>query len=460
MRVRIQSAEISHFRNVSFGKIRFPCDSAPDPFSMKSDVLGIYGQNGSGKTTFINVLEILKCLLSGAPIKAPLEDCISKGFEEAELTFKFSVEDDQSHKFLVRYCAQMGLDYLNESVKASVLQDDTWSRLNEILVSNSTDANSVVTPDTKKAELFGKDSRLLDELRITKMLCAKEHRSFLFAHETLDLLHKGSGDTLWYRMFKALHTFSIFDFFVITNRNLGLISLDAALPFNFRTDTTSGRIALPLDRPITLPSKVYDVARQVIGTINIVLQEIIPDMEIALFDLGTELMENGEPGIRMQLVRTAKNPVTHETIQLPLKYESEGIKKIISILHLFICAYNSPNITLAIDELDSGIYEYLLGELLKIMQHSGLGQLIFTSHNLRPLEMLDSASILFTTTNPNNRYVKAPKIKPSNNLRLCYFRDITLGSDGEELYQETNSIEIAHAMRKAGVPVRDAAEEA
>lgn len=427
---------------------------------MKADVLGIYGQNGSGKTTFINVLGILKRLLSGAPIKEPLEDCISKGFDEAELTFKFSVEDDQSHKFLVRYCAQMGLDYMNESVKASVLQDGTWSRMNEILVSNSADSKAVVTPDTKKAELFGKDSQLLDELRITKMLCAKEHRSFLFSKETLDLLSKGPDRTLWYPMFKALHEFGIFDLFVITNRDLGLISLDAGLPFNFRTNTASGQFALPLDRPITLPSKVYDVAQQVIGTVNVVLHEIIPGMEISLFNLGTELMENGESGIRMQLVRTATNSATHEAIQLPLKYESEGIKKIISILHLYICAYNSSNITLAVDELDSGIYEYLLGELLQIMQHSGLGQLIFTSHNLRPLEMLDSTSILFTTTNPENRYIRASNVKPSNNLRLRYFRDITLGSDGEELYQETNSIEIAHAMRKAGVPVRDAAEEA
>ena len=94
------------------------------------------------------------------------------------------------------------------------------------------------------------------------------------------------------------------------------------------------------------------------------------------------------------------------------------------------------------------------------MQHSGLGQLIFTSHNLRPLEMLDSSSILFTTTNPENRYVRASKIKPSNNLRLRYFHDITLGTNGEELYQETNSIEIAHAMRKVGTLGRDAAEEA
>lgn len=104
-----------------------------------------------------------------------------------------------------------------------------------------------------------------------------------------------------------------------------------------------------------------------------------------------------------------------------------------NILHLFICTYNSPGITLAIDELDSGIYEYLQGELLQIMQKSGLGQLIFTSHNLRPLEMLNSGSIIFATTNPENRYVRVSGMKPSNNLRLRYFRDITLGRDGEEL---------------------------
>ena len=460
MRVRIQSAEIKHFRNVSFGKIRFPCDLSAEPFSMKSDVLGIYGQNGSGKTTFINVLEILRCLLSGVPIKEPLEDCISKGFDEAELTFKFSVEDTQDQKFLVHYSAQMGLNYLNESIKASVFRDNGWTHLSDIMVSNSTDLKYVITPETKKKELFGKDSQISDELRVTKMLCAKEHRSFIFSNETIELLHRGSGDTLWYHMFTALHDFGLANLFVITNRNLGLISLDVGLPFNFRTDTAAGRIDLPLDQPITLPLKVYKVANQVIETINIVLHEIIPGTEIALFVLGREIVENGEPGIRVQLVRTTRNPETNESIQLPLKYESEGIKKIISILHLFICVYNSPNITLAIDELDSGIYEYLLGELLQIMQHSGLGQLIFTSHNLRPLEMLDSSSILFTTTNPENRYVRASKIKPSNNLRLRYFHDITLGTNGEELYQETNSIEIAHAMRKVGTLGRDAAEEA
>ena len=49
-----------------------------------------------------------------------------------------------------------------------------------------------------------------------------------------------------------------------------------------------------------------------------------------------------------------------------------------------------------IDELDSGIYEYLLGECLEVMQDKAKGQLIFTSHNLRPLEILENDSLLYT----------------------------------------------------------------
>ena len=119
-----------------------------------------------------------------------------------------------------------------------------------------------------------------------------------------------------------------------------------------------------------------------------------------------------------------------------------------------ICTYNNLGVTLAIDELDSNIYEHLLGELLRIMKDSGQGQLIFTSHNLRPLEVLDPSFAIFTTADPQKRYIRPFNIKSSDNLRLLYFRDITLGSDSEELRQEISSIEIAHAMRKADVCVK------
>ena len=74
-------------------------------------------------------------------------------------------------------------------------------------------------------------------------------------------------------------------------------------------------------------------------------------------------------------------------------------------MQLLIVVYNQPSITVAIDELDAGIFEYLLGELLRIISEKGKGQLIFASHNLRPLETIDRGFVAFTTVNPENRYI-------------------------------------------------------
>ena len=136
--------------------------------------------------------------------------------------------------------------------------------------------------------------------------------------------------------------------------------------------------------------------------------------------------------------------------EIPLQYESEGIKKIVSILQLLIVVYNNPSITVAVDELDAGIFEYLLGELLNIISEKGKGQLIFTSHNLRPLETIDKGFIAFTTTNMENRYIRLVNVKGNNNLRDFYYRDIVLGEQSEQVYNPTNNSEIALAFREAG----------
>ena len=140
---------------------------------------------------------------------------------------------------------------------------------------------------------------------------------------------------------------------------------------------------------------------------------------------------------------------------IPIRMESEGIIKIISVLNALIQAFGNPSICLAIDELDAGIFEYMLGELLDIFQNSAKGQLIFTSHNLRALEMLDKESIMFSTANPENRYIHMKNVKGSNNLRSMYIRSITLGGQDELIYEETDSLEIARAFRKAGRSVRN-----
>lgn len=178
---------------------------------------------------------------------------------------------------------------------------------------------------------------------------------------------------------------------------------------------------------------------------NIVLVQMVPGLTIGMEELGTELLRNGETGCKVQLVSHKNSKV------IPLKYESEGIKKIVSVLQLLIVVYNQSSITVAINELDSGIFEYLLGELLHIISEQGKGQLIFTSHNLRPLETIDKSFIAFTTTNPDRRYIRFSNVKTNNNLRDFYYRDIELGEQYEEVYSPTNNFEIALAFREAGV---------
>ena len=109
------------------------------------------------------------------------------------------------------------------------------------------------------------------------------------------------------------------------------------------------------------------------------------------------------------------------------------------------------SVCVAVDEFDSGIFEYLLGEILEILAENIKGQLIFTSHNLRILEKISKDSIIFTTTNPKNRYVKFKYAKPNNNLRDMYLREMIVKEQNEELYKETNQYDIKRAFYRAGV---------
>jgi len=118
-------------------------------------------------------------------------------------------------------------------------------------------------------------------------------------------------------------------------------------------------------------------------------------------------------------------------------------------LNYLISLYNYPEICLVVDELDSGIFEYLLGELLGVLYDEAKGQLIFTSHNLRVLEKLDTKNIICSTTNPDNRYIRLKGVEKNNNHRDFYIRSIVLGGQKEELYDETELQSIGYAFRKA-----------
>jgi hypothetical protein len=112
--------------------------------------------------------------------------------------------------------------------------------------------------------------------------------------------------------------------------------------------------------------------------------------------------------------------------------------------------HTNPATFVAIDELDAGVFEYLLGEILQTISRHGCGQLVFTAHNLRPLEVLDNASIWLTTTNPSRCYVRMRGARDTNNARKAYLRDIRLGGEHDSVYVPTSPQRIDAALYGAG----------
>lgn len=77
--------------------------------------------------------------------------------------------------------------------------------------------------------------------------------------------------------------------------------------------------------------------------------------------------------------------------------------------------------------------------------------MIFTSHNLRILEVLPIHNLWFTTTNEENRYMQLKGVKKLNNPRDVYLRAIQLGGQDEAIYKETNAYDMKRAFRKAAI---------
>ncbi len=405
-----------------------------------AEILGIYGQNGSGKTAVIDAMRFLSDALADAPLKKEAADYITAGEDEAELVFAFSVEHGEEISYVeYAFSIRRGGSDAEFGYEKLYYGDFVYGRAKNrrlVLACDAAD-DALLRPKTRaKRMCASKDDELA--LAVAKLMAKKERRSFLFSDDAMPIISKGldGSDTIF-----ALSDFARRSLFVIkTTQNENFI-----LPVDVTTESLDGKEgARLLVEPALVDSTGLDTFTKTLAHLNLVLDTLIPGLSIDVELYGEQMMRCGLRGTKIELVSV------REGRRIPIKYESEGIRKIISVLNIMIAMYNDRSVCMVVDELDAGIYEYLLGELLTILDESGAGQLIFTSHNLRPLEMIDRSSIIFTTTNPENRYIRLGGKKDAN-LRDLYLRTISLGGEKEEIYDLKNSFEICHAMRQAGM---------
>lgn len=453
--VRIAALTIKNFKNVGNGKIVMPSCLKKEFVNDSSEVLGIYGQNGSGKTAVVDAMFFLQKILVGSTLDEDITEYLTTGSQSAELEVDFNVFIE---KVIFEVTYKVVLKREDKSIvidkeSMSCAKNKNGERTNKtvFIEFDRNDSSQLFKTAIRVQELVEENKENKTDLIVAKKMAEKSHCSYIFGESSREVFCRqySNGFRDYSDIIKTLYHFAVKDLFVIRNAHSGVITAQIILPMAFRIEEneggSKGDLPVLLREPITLPFEEKELLHRIVDQINIVLNKIIPGLQIVVKEHGKQALDSGEDGWKVELMSKRD-----EQPEIPIRMESEGIVKIISILSALIQAYNQPSVCLVIDELDAGIFEYMLGELLDIFNTDGKGQLIFTSHNLRALEMLDKENIIFSTVNPDNRYIRMKNVRESNNLRKQYIKALTLEGQDEVIYDETNSLKIARAFRKAG----------
>lgn len=513
--VRIREIELHNFKNTRHGKIQL------EDLDGGGSILGLYGQNGSGKTSVIEAIGCLQSLICGKGLDESILDCIGAGTASMAVDFVFDVDakafgerdgraDSTSVAGSMRqggcrayYSFEVGTDasgtrpvLLGESIGVSTKeyskrtlvkysvekmvfqesgqdarQPDSLLAMAQIGGNRSDDVRFSCEPAGKWRSLasFSEDARR--SLAAGEAMAYENGVSFVFGKQLVQVLSrvlakancndcvvsktvaKALSDVVCplAAILPVLLDFAVCDLQVSTTDRSGLISLKLLRIDELRShdlhDKQPGRyLMLNMLEPFNIRRDVLDELEATISSLNVSLGAIVPGLSLVVHKHGPVIDDDGLEGVRAELLSDRRG------VRVPFRSESEGIQKLVSILSMIIAAYNDEDACVAIDEMDSGVFEFLLGEILEAMAKGGRGQLIFTAHNLRALEMLPAKAVLFTTVNPGNRFLRFRRKKPSNNLRNQYLRTINLGGQQESVYDPTDSLSIRSAFYDSGHP--------
>lgn len=461
--VRILEIELENFKNVNYGDIKFVNFSNAEYRAelKESDINGIYGQNGSGKTAIIEAFDMMQHIMSGKIIPYDEYEGMFNDNKMMKISTLFYIECAEK-KYKSRY--ELLLKRCKEEKKIQIYSENiiywqrgsSWKKERNVSFCNPF-YNTQSIMENVQTRIVSKDEGALSRIRFFNSIqnlavfCAQKNVSLYFndiINKSLKSENQNEEEMAFSDVINALFEFARMRFQVVKVNQLGVNYSNSYIPVNVHTESENevmqGCIPLFINGRGDFPEDIFNKLENIVNAINIALKAIIPNLSIELIKTNEEKNKDGINVVQVEVYsnRDGKRFLT--------KYESEGIKRIISLLNYLISLYNNPGVCLVVDELDAGIFEYLLGELIGVLAEEAKGQLIFTSHNLRIMEKLDKKNIVCSTINPDNRYISLRGIEKTHNRRDFYIRTIVLGGQKEKLYDDTDLQDMGYAFRKAG----------
>lgn len=458
--VRLKAVSFRNIKNIKNASIDFPIEKNIDK-NGRNNIFGIYGPNGSGKTSLINCLGVLKKIICEIPLGINEYNLIDVNSETAELSFSFNTKISKG-LYLLTYTIILEKSHVfintkdtktvtikSEKIKYKPLDDlDNENKNLSTLIdidSSTAIGKEMLKPTNYYFKLMSNPSFFDSVVRLSVGTRATG-QTFIFKHEFLQILFKNNQFDETYKMLmNQIKLFGVANLFVIDQVNNNNVSLNLGYIHIDEQKAYISMGTININGLSRLSEEEFAHYEKSINEADYILEKLIPGVSIKAQKLRDNLMPNGDKGVDFVLVSYRKE---NGDKVIPFSCESNGIRSIFSVLSLVVAAYNNPSICIAIDEFDAGVFEHLLGLIVKVYAESGKGLFIFTSHNLRPLEVLNPSNVFFTTKE-NNLFEHTTYVRKELNKRNAYLRLMSI-SGKNSIYQtdEVKEHELRNAFRR------------
>ena len=119
--VRLSELRIQNFKNVKNGVLNFNNRRK----NYRAGILGLYGQNGSGKTALIDALQLLKYALCGKTVPAEMAEFIHVDAEYAALSYTFHITMPSGrYEAFYEFCIRKEEDAGEQNFDADIVRGD------------------------------------------------------------------------------------------------------------------------------------------------------------------------------------------------------------------------------------------------------------------------------------------------------------------------------------------------
>ena len=325
-----------------------------------SNIKGIFGPNGIGKTSIIKGMDILRKIslndnyLTNDFNLIILDKIINKKIEKASLEIEFLVIDDKKkksryvHSITIAITSPKEIKILFENIKKK--DPNTDQVVGEILIENGIIKNDSLHKDDLKSEIVDITKNLLEKRSIVNIVKPSVLKS-------IDL------EKIRY-FYRKLH-----------------IKID-------REDSHLGYALM--DNPLKDDMPFNDS----IGNYDMIISKNnLPIFEDYLRRM-TEFLKIFKPNLRNIEYEKKEGKeeyyinilFVYDDYKVNYEFESMGIKNLFSLFTYFRAL--SEDEVVVIDEIDTSIHDIYLNKLIEFFAVDGKGQLVFTAHNITLLQTL------------------------------------------------------------------------